>query len=88
MTIVNHLSYSNRRRGLMANYRIGFTYVSFIFTLSFALLIFAIVPNPIHQFRYLLFICLLIGVFTCVYYIVKINEPKLSLEAKQLEAEY
>ena len=74
MSIVNQLTYSNRRRDQLTNNRNGFTYASYIYSLSFSMLFFVTIDNEIEQFRYLGIVCSIAGVFTTIFYIYKIDE--------------
>ena len=56
--------------------------------LGFALLFFSVVEDPVNRFRYLCLICLSFGFFTSMFYMCKIQEPRLSKEAKRLDFEY
>lgn len=78
MAIVNSLSLSNRRRDLLANNRNGFTFAANIVVLAFALAFFHFVDNSIDQFRYLCFLALGLGSLSSLFYMVTINEPRLS----------
>lgn len=88
MAIVNDLTFSNRKRDQLSNNRNGFTYAANIVVLAFALLFFTVVDNPINRFRYLCLICLGFGFFASMFYMCRINEPKLTSEAARLDKEY
>ena len=88
MAIVNDLTFSNRKRDQLSNNRNGFTYAANIVVLAFALLFFSVVDDPIDRFRYLCIICLSFGFFSSMFYMCKIQEPKLSKLAKSLDFEY
>jgi Na+/melibiose symporter-like transporter len=78
MAIVNNLSASNQKRDTLVNNRNGFTYAANITILSFALVLFSVIDDKINQFRYLCLIALFIGSFSSVFYIVNINEVRLT----------
>jgi len=88
MSIVNQLTYSNRRRDRLTNNRNGFTYGSYIYCLAFSMIFFSVVDNEVDQFRYLCLVITVLGICSTIFYIVKIQEPFLSSEAKRLEAAY
>jgi GPH family glycoside/pentoside/hexuronide:cation symporter len=88
MSIVNQLSYSNRRRDQLSNNRNGFTYFSYIYSLLFSMIFFLTIDNEPDQFRYLALMCTILGICSTIFYIVKIKEPELSFEAKRLECAY
>jgi len=88
MSIVNQLSNSNRMRDRLVNNRNGFTYIANITVLSFALLMFLAVDDPIHQFRYLCFMCLGLGFFASSFYMYWIREVPLSESAVKYDKAY
>ena len=88
MSIVNTLTYSQRRRDKLINYRNGFTYIASVAVLVLALIVFLTVDNQTTQFRIMSLIAVGIGVCTSIYYIMIIREVKLSRGALELESEY
>ena len=88
MSIVNSLSNSNQKRDKLSNNRNGFTYAANITVLVCALIFFLTVNDKINQFRYLCFLCLAIGTFTSLFYMININEVKLSADAQHFDREY
>ncbi len=88
MAIVNNLSASNQKRDKLINNRNGFTYAANITILGFALILFNVVDDKTNQFRYLCFIALFIGSFSSIFYILNINEVRLTREAKEYNAIY
>jgi len=72
----------------MVNQRNGFTYAANITVLSAALVIFTDVSDQKLQFRYLAILVLICGSCTSLFFILNINEPKLSEQAVTLEREY
>lgn len=88
MAIVNNLSASNQKRDRLVNNRNGFTYAANITILSFALILFNVLDDNILQFRYLCLIALSIGSFSSVFYMLNINEPRLTREAKEYDEIY
>ena len=85
MAIVNNLSASNQKRDRLSNNRNGFTYAANITVLSFALLLFNVVSDPKKQFRYLCLIAMSIGAFSSIFYVLNINEVRLTKEAKEYD---
>lgn len=88
MSIVNQLSYSQRRRDRMVNNRNGFTYIANITVLVVALILFLVISNGTLCFSILTIFCLSIGTITTGFYICRITEKSLSSEATRLEAKY
>ena len=88
MSIVNQLSYSQRRRDKMVNNRNGFTYAANIIVLTVALILFLVIDNGTLCFSILCIFCLSLGSVATVFYICRIPEKSLSAEATRLEAEY
>jgi Na+/melibiose symporter-like transporter len=50
MAVVNSITYSTQRRDRLISLRNGFTYVANLAVLSVALILFAIMKDPIAQF--------------------------------------
>ena len=88
MAIVNNLSASNQKRDRLVNNRNGFTFAANITILSFALLLFNTVDDKILQFRFLCLIAMSIGAFSSIFFMLTINEPRLTKEAKEYDAIY
>jgi len=77
MSVVNVLSTSKKRRDRMINNRNGFTYAANITILTSALTIFAVMREPIWEFRIMTFIALGLGTCSSVFYMSVIREVKL-----------
>ena len=75
MSIVNQLSFSQRKRDTMANYRNGFTFVANIFILTLALILFATVKSKTTQFRILSLCAVGFGALTTLFYVSTVTEP-------------
>ena len=75
MSIVNQLSYSQRKRDQMAVNRNGFTYAANIFVLSLALILFVTISSQVTQFRLMGIICVCLGAVTTTFYVSTIKEP-------------
>lgn len=88
ISIVNQLSYSNRRRDQLLNNRNGITYFSYILSFLVSMILFLTVDDDVMQFRYLMFTCLALGTSGTIIYILFIQEQPLSSEAKRLETQY
>jgi len=88
MSIVNQLSYSQRRRDKMVNNRNGFTYAANITVLSMALILFLTITNGTLCFSILTVFCLSLGSITTLFYVCTIKEKNLSSEAFKFEAAY
>ena len=88
MATVNSITLSTCRRDKLIALRTGFTYVAYISVLSTALIIFAAMSNQEWQFLTLCLVILGLGMCTSIYYIGRINEPKLTREAKSYNDEY
>jgi hypothetical protein len=78
MSIVNQLSYSQRRRDKMVNNRNGLTYMANISILSVALVLFIVIENPALVFSILTILALSFGSCATLFYILKIKENTLS----------
>jgi Na+/melibiose symporter-like transporter len=88
MSIVNQLSFSQRRRDRMVNYRNGFTYIANICVLSVALVLFVVVANPATSFTILCLMCIGVGSCSSLFYSINIREKTLTSEALIMEAAY
>lgn len=88
MSIVNSLTYSNRKRDQLTNNRNGVGYAAFTIILSCSIVIFLKVPNAITQFRILNCIGTVLGFFSSLFYVLTINEVTLSSEAKRLDMDF
>jgi Na+/melibiose symporter-like transporter len=88
MSIVNQLSYSQRRRDRMVNSRNSFTYTANITVLSISLVLFVVVSSPTTCFTLLCLICIVVGSMSSLFYSLNIKENTLTKEALELEAAY
>jgi len=88
MSIVNSITYSQRRRDKMINYRNGFTYIASVFILVLALILFISVSKSVLQFRILACIAVGTGCCTSFFYICTIHENKLGRLALELESKF
>ena len=75
MSIVNQLSYSQRKRDKMAVNRNGFTYAANIFVLSLALVLFVTISNQVTQFRLMGIIAVSLGAAATLFYVSVVKEP-------------
>ena len=78
LSIVNSLTYGQRRRDMLINRRNAFTYIANVSILTMALFIFMFVPNQNTQFRILAFAAVGLGCCTSAFYILTIKEVPLS----------
>ena len=69
MSIVNVLSYSQRKRDRMVVWRNGFTYIANIFVLSLSLIFFLTIDSSTTQFRLLGIVCVCLGACSTSFYI-------------------
>jgi len=88
MSIVNQLSNSNRMRDKLSSYRNGFIYGSNMLVLGTATYMFYSIDGEKLQYRYICYVATALSIAAAVFYIIKIDEVKLSAEAKRLEEEY
>jgi hypothetical protein len=88
MSIVNQLSYSQRRRDRMINNRNSYTYIANITVLSISLVLFVIVSKPATCFTLLCLMCIGVGSASSLFYSLNIKENTLTKEAVELEAAY
>ena len=88
MSIVNKLTYSQRKRDRLVNYRNGLTYTASVCILVEALFVFLFVENGDWQFRILCFSAVGIGCCTSTFYIIHIKENVLGKMALELESTY
>lgn len=88
MAFVNSITYSTQRRDRLISLRNGFTYVANLTVLTIALALFALLKDQIWQFRILGIIIVIIGSISSVFYILTLNEPKLTREAKMLQKNF
>lgn len=70
MSIVNQLSYSQRRRDRMVNNRNSFTYVANICVLATSLILFIVITNSATCFTVLCLGSLSVGGITTIFYVV------------------
>lgn len=78
MSIVNQLSYSQRRRDRMVNARNGFTYVANICVLSVSLVLFIVIDNSATSFTILCLLCISVGSCSSLFYSFNIKETTLT----------
>lgn len=77
MAVVNSITFSTQRRDRLISLRNGFTYVANLTVLSIALALFALMKNPITQFRLLGILIVCGGTVSSLFYIFTLKEPKL-----------
>jgi len=84
MSMAPQLSCSRSRRDRLSNLRNTFTYISQLFVLGCASLIFAVFSNKsaLFQFRLLSYLAVGVGTAACIMFICTVNEPKLSRDMK------
>ena len=70
LSIVNSLSYGQRRRDVMVNGRNIFTYFANIFMLTLSLIFFLTIVSGVFCFQLLTIVCLVCGGATTLYYII------------------
>ena len=78
LTMVNELSYSQRRRDKMVNGRSSANYLARMFVLLVSLPLFVLISSDVAAFKVLLITCLSIGTITTVVFLSLIDEPELS----------
>lgn len=88
MSVVNSLTNSSSRRDRLISLRNGFSYIANVLVLVLSLLVFAVVSDQILQFRILVLILGGVGLATSIFYVLNINEPRLTQEAKEYQKEY
>jgi len=88
MAVVNSITFSTQRRDRLISLRNGFTFVANLTVLSIALVLFAVMKDPITQFRVLAFLIVAGGTVSSLFYIFTLREPKLVKEAKQIQKEF
>ena len=88
MSIVNSITYSTQRRDRLISLRNGFSFVANVFVLVISLICFAVIKDPLTQFRVVVLILSAIGAGTSLFYILTIREPYLTNKAKHLERDY
>jgi len=72
----------------MVNNRNGFTYVANITVLSYSLVLFLVIANPVTDFTILCLTCVCLGGCTTLFYSFTIKEKLLTKEALNLEDIY
>jgi len=72
----------------MINNRNGFTYAANIFMLSFSLVLFIFIKDPVKQFRILALVCVGLGACTTLFYVSTIKEVSLTEIANDKEKAY
>jgi Na+/melibiose symporter-like transporter len=88
MSIVNSLTFSNRKRDQLTNNRNGIGFAAFIIILSASVVVFLKVQDAATQFRILCSLGLFTGICSSIFYICAIDEIKLNQEAKELDIKY
>lgn len=88
MSIVNQLSYSQRKRDKMVVYRNGFTYIANIFVLALSMALFYFIASSTTQFQILGLTCIGIGMCSTTFYVCTVREVPLSKMALEYEARY
>ena len=83
MAMLPQLTCSRRRKDKLSNLRMMFTYISQLSVFIVAFFFFWLIPEPLNQFRILGCSIVILGVGTCLYFIIALNEPKLSKAMKK-----
>ena len=88
LSIVNQLSYGQRRRDTMVNGRNIFTYAANIFMLITSLIFFLTIASGPLCFRLLTIVCLSCGGITTIFYVISIKETQLSALALEYDKRF
>lgn len=83
MSIVNSMTYDQRRRDILINYRNSTSYFAGIFVPFASYIMFTSLDNELDQFAYLAIICIVLGCFAFMCFTFLINEVKLVQESKE-----
>ena len=83
MSIVNSISYDQKRRDMLINYRNSFSYFGGIFVPIISFIMFTEVENEIDQFSYMANIIIVLGCFSFLIFAMIINEVKLVKSSKE-----
>lgn len=75
MSIVNSMTYDQRRRDIMINLRNSCSYFAGIFVPTVSFFIFTYVDDEMQQFSILSQCCIGLGLIACVTFALVINEP-------------
>ena len=78
MSLVPSLSCSRKIRDLLNNRRNTFTFFANLSILVIAMILFLTIEDPIKDFMILSFIIVSIGFFTSMFFIITIDEVKLT----------
>jgi GPH family glycoside/pentoside/hexuronide:cation symporter len=88
MSMVNSLTFSNRKRDELTNNRSSFTYTAYVISLLCSLVCFMTISNVVYQFKCLSLLMVIVGILSSLFFIFQIKEPKLTEEAREGEIQY
>jgi len=83
MSIVPQITCSRKRRDKLNNLRNTFTFIANLTILGSASILFACVKDSEKDFNYLAYVTFAFGISTSIYFIVAINEVKLSHDSQK-----
>lgn len=87
MALVPALSCSRKRRDLLNNMRNTFTFLANLLILLTGFFLFLFLSQPVLEFSALSLCALLVGLVSSLFFIVRIDEPRLEAEAKERHSE-
>ena len=85
MSVVVNITRDQDRRDRLVSLRIGFSYISNLFTLIVAIILIEFIDDPIKVFRTLALIITGIGLWTCLIYIFGLPEARLRKQAEDID---
>ena len=83
MSIVNSITYDQKRRDILINMRNSCSYAAGIIVPALSFYMFTHIESDNDQFAYIANICCFMGLITSTYFMFTINEPKLVEDSKR-----
>jgi len=84
MSIVNSITYDQKRRDGMINYRNSTAYFAGILVPAISFVMFSYVKDNNDQFSYMSWVCIAFGIMAFVFFVLIINEPYLVDTSKEI----
>ena len=88
MSIVNSMSYDQKRRDVLINYRNSCAYIAGVFIPFLSYYIFTNVKEDFDQFSWIANICAILGTITSISFALIVHEPKLIKKSKEIYDKY
>ena len=84
LSIMNSITYDQRHRDKLINYRNSCAYAAGIFVPAVSFISFSNVKEEFDQYFWIALTCCIVGVPSAVFFIYQIDEPKLVAESRRI----